>query len=333
MNFSEKIVIKPTVTELPYIASASPLAPTLNFSTRIPMSAHGDKRVETKNKKYGRLYELDIGDFMTTAPGVKPKHRVKPKRGENTKKEEQKKEFPPLPPRKTVEFPQIRETRKKKETSLKKKLNRERDEKKEESVDGGLRRWRSVDDVENAGNDEEVEIPDYLQALSEFNHSRKFRSYCDHKLSLDIDHLCKTILRKSDDFQKRKLEKSEIKAKANRRYICGIREAMKFLNGSRPIFLIMIAPNCEGTPEMVARLEEVKAKAREKGIPVVFCLNRNLMGSMLRKKAPVAVTVMFSVDGLAEEYKPLVEKLKVVKEEYAGRKKELLKSVVLGGNV
>merc|ERR1712096_101320 len=60
-------------------------------------------------------------------------------------------------------------------------------------------------------------------------HSRKFRSYCSHILSAELDSSISLLMTDLVRFQDKQHAKDPVKAKARRRYVVGLREVAKFI--------------------------------------------------------------------------------------------------------
>lgn len=69
-------------------------------------------------------------------------------------------------------------------------------------------------------------------------------SYCDNTTSQNLSEKTDALIRKLNDFQKRALQKNEIKAKAHRRFIVGFREVKNHLI-IKKLKLVIIATDCE----------------------------------------------------------------------------------------
>merc|ERR1740123_983988 len=75
-------------------------------------------------------------------------------------------------------------------------------------------------------------------------HSRKFRPYCSHLLSPEVNTTISSLMSDLIRFQDKQYAKDPDKAKAKRRYVVGLREVAKFLKVKK-IKAIILAPDIE----------------------------------------------------------------------------------------
>ena len=123
-----------------------------------------------------------------------------------------------------------------------------------------------------------IQIPEQtpMEKAKLLLHSRKFRNYCDHDLSNELDETAKCLIQDLVRFQDRQFAKDPIKAKAKKRYVVGLREIKKFLQ-VRKISILLLAPDVEpvkvkgGLDDVISELISL-AKENE----VKFSLNYSL---------------------------------------------------------
>ena len=147
--------------------------------------------------------------------------------------------------------------KKKKPTTMKKLILNERESRKIER-DQNLALSKITDDKEDESEncdkaeneviekEKVIEIPEQsnLEKAKVLLHSRKFRNYCDHELSNELDESAKNLIQDLVRFQDRQFAKDPIKAKAKKRYVVGLREIKKFLQ-VRKITILFLAPDVE----------------------------------------------------------------------------------------
>lgn len=68
--------------------------------------------------------------------------------------------------------------------------------------------------------------------------------YCSHVVKEEINECATQLLTDLVRFQDRQYQKDPIKAKAKRRYVCGLREVMKHLK-LRKLKCVIIPPNLD----------------------------------------------------------------------------------------
>eukprot|EP00092_Neocalanus_flemingeri_P022511 GFUD01024412.1.p1 GENE.GFUD01024412.1~~GFUD01024412.1.p1 ORF type:complete len:1026 (+),score=376.63 GFUD01024412.1:135-3212(+) len=138
-------------------------------------------------------------------------------------------------------------------------------------------------------------------------HSRKFRSYCTHILSAELDSSISLLMTDLVRFQDKQHAKDPVKAKARRRYVVGLREVAKFIKVKK-VCCVILAPDIErvetegGLDDAVTRLV-LDAKSQEVG--TVFGLNRRKLGKLCLKKVPVSCIGIMNFQGSDENYKTM----------------------------
>lgn len=158
-------------------------------------------------------------------------------------------------------------------------------------------------------------------------HSRKFRPYCDHFITPEINSSVTTLLQDIVKFHDRQFERDPVKANARRRHIVGLREVLKFLNLKR-LKLIIIAPDMEliqGKGGICDIVEQLKEGARNQEIPYVFALQRRILGKITFKKVPVSCIGIINYDGTEKNFHSLVSALQIARAQY----QEVLRNVCL----
>jgi len=153
-------------------------------------------------------------------------------------------------------------------------------------------------------------------------HSRNFRKYCNHFITQEIKQLTRLILQDLMKFQENKFQKNPVKAKANKRYVVGFKEAKKFLIVKR-LKLVVIAPDLEPNAEVDALVEEIKLLADERNIPYVFGIKRREIGYLLLKKVPVSLVGIFDYQGTTENVNELLNYLQQEKINYKNKIQEV----------
>merc|ERR1719431_1263556 len=152
-------------------------------------------------------------------------------------------------------------------------------------------------------------------------HSRKFRSYCTHLLSPDLDSTVSLLMADLVRFQDKQHAKDPVKAKAKRRFVVGLREVAKFLKVKK-IHCIILAPDIErvetegGLDDAVSKLI-ADAKAQE--VKTVFGMNRRKLGKLCLKKVPVSCIGIMNYQGSDENYKKMLSMTSTLTETYQAR--------------
>jgi selenocysteine insertion sequence-binding protein 2 len=160
-------------------------------------------------------------------------------------------------------------------------------------------------------------------------HSRKFRNYCDHELSKDIDELVIQLIQDIVRFQDRQFAKDPLKAKSKKRYVVGLREIKKFLQVKK-ITLLILAPDVE-TVQIKGGLDDTISElirlAKENEIPYVFTMNRWRLGKTCLRKVPISGIGVLNHQGSDENYMKIKEVLPLLQLDYKSKLTQALKDV------
>ena len=160
-------------------------------------------------------------------------------------------------------------------------------------------------------------------------HSRKFRNYCDHELSKDIDELVVQLIQDIVRFQDRQFAKDPLKAKSKKRYVVGLREIKKFLQVKK-ITLLILAPDVE-TVQIKGGLDDTISElirlAKENEIPYVFTMNRWRLGKTCLRKVPISGIGVLNHQGSDENYMKIKEVLPLLQLDYKTKLLQALKDV------
>lgn len=166
---------------------------------------------------------------------------------------------------------------------------------------------------------EKVEqISDLPEDIWKKIHSKKFREYCDHVLTKEINNLTYNLLVTLQKFQDRVYHENPIKYKQKRRYILGLREVLKHLKLKR-LKAVIIAPNIErisakgGLDDYLGSIISI---CNEQQLPKIFAMNRHVLGRVIKKLAPVSVIGIFDYDGAHEIFKELIDLVQLAKVTY-----------------
>ena len=130
-------------------------------------------------------------------------------------------------------------------------------------------------------------------------HTRRFRTYCNHLLSADLDNTVAALMSDLIRFQDKVHARDPDRARAKRRYIVGLRECAKFLKVKK-LSCIIFAPNIEkveaegGLDDTVSRLI---AEAESLNVSVVFSLNRYKLGKLCYKKVAISCIGILNYQG------------------------------------
>eukprot|EP00794_Sanderia_malayensis_P006261 gene6261-6981_t len=170
-------------------------------------------------------------------------------------------------------------------------------------------------------------VSDIPESILKKLHSRKFRPYCDHFLSKDIDDLISVILKDLQRFQTKAFVKNPVKryskekefeddlrlrckkrpsysldtvkAKSKRRFVLGLREVRKHVRMKR-VKCVVLAANLEqisaegGIDNILA---DIILECKQRSITTVYAKSRQALGAILSRKVPVSAIGIFNYDG------------------------------------
>lgn len=150
-------------------------------------------------------------------------------------------------------------------------------------------------------------------------HSTRFRDYCDHVQSPEINMTARTLLTDLVFFQDRLYQRDPVKARTKRRLVYGLKEVRKYLLLNK-LKCIIFAPD----------IEEVKAEggldhslstiiefARAHFVPTVFALRRRLLGKLAKKSVAVSCVGIFDYSAREAQFKQLLELVDAARKTYA----------------
>ncbi|XP_055638618.1 selenocysteine insertion sequence-binding protein 2 [Toxorhynchites rutilus septentrionalis] len=149
-------------------------------------------------------------------------------------------------------------------------------------------------------------LHDTVKSVDKVNHSRTFRTYCDHFVTDDLRSQTETLVTKLFQFQTSAYGKNPIKAVSNKRYCVGFNEVLKYLE-THKLKLVLIAPDLEPNDSIDQLVARVKAMCRQTKVPYVFGVKRRKLGFHLMKKVPVSCLGVLSYSGADETVKQILE--------------------------
>jgi len=160
-------------------------------------------------------------------------------------------------------------------------------------------------------------------------HSRKFREYCNHVLTKDINNHTNTLLTTLQRYQDRVYHEAPMKYKQKRRFVLGLREVLKNLKVKK-IKAVILAPNMERIASQGGiddYLSNILSYCDEYELPKVYAMNRHTLGRAVRKKAPVSVIGIFNYDGAQDTFKDLMSLVEEAKIEYTNKVNKILEEL------
>ncbi|ANQ07709.1 Ribosomal protein [Plasmodium coatneyi] len=113
--------------------------------------------------------------------------------------------------------------------------------------------------------------------------------YVDQVITEELNNLVKSFLEKISKSQ----EKLYLMKKKKKRYYLGLRECYKHVCIDNPK-LVLLAPNIEPMTNGVfdEQVSKIICKCREKGIPLVYALSKNLLGKCIKKSRQSVICIV-----------------------------------------
>merc|ERR1719445_2589508 len=142
-------------------------------------------------------------------------------------------------------------------------------------------------------------------------HSRKFRTYCNHLLSNEVNSTISLLMADLIRFQDKQYHKDPEKAKSKRRYVVGLREVAKFLKVKK-IHGIIFAPDIEKV-ETEGGLDDAVGK---------LIADAELMG------VPISCIGILNYQGSDENFKSLLSQTEILREQYKTKLQEEIERIL-----
>eukprot|EP00730_Choanoeca_flexa_P019052 TRINITY_DN9292_c0_g1_i1.p1 TRINITY_DN9292_c0_g1~~TRINITY_DN9292_c0_g1_i1.p1 ORF type:complete len:702 (+),score=157.48 TRINITY_DN9292_c0_g1_i1:878-2983(+) len=152
-------------------------------------------------------------------------------------------------------------------------------------------------------------------------HSSRFREYCTHGLNRELDETVKFMLSESVRFHKRAMENNQIKAKARKRYVTGMKEVRRSLRGDK-VKVLIVAPDVQRTNTkggLDDQLQTLFALAEEHSVPVIFALSRAKLARVMHQRNNVTAVALLHVDSLEPQLKTILKLRSALEKEYLKR--------------
>ena len=149
-------------------------------------------------------------------------------------------------------------------------------------------------------------------------HRRRFREYCNQVLGAALDDVTYQLLTMLGSFQQRQYEQNPMKAKLRRRYVCGLREAVKHIQLGKAKCIIL-APNIEriqGKGGLDDLISLIISECAANNVPIVYALGRVALGRACSKPSPVSSVAIISQAGAEEKFKETLELAQRARESY-----------------
>ncbi|CAL4076709.1 unnamed protein product [Meganyctiphanes norvegica] len=147
-------------------------------------------------------------------------------------------------------------------------------------------------------------------------HKNSFREYCNHVLTPELDSKAQALIEALVRFQERQYLKDPVKARIRRRYVCGLKEAIKLMG---KMSCILVAPDItrsKGPGALDERVEQVLSRARESAVPVIFVLSKRKLGKISRKKGTVSCFGIINYQGAQDFFNEMMELVPAAKQQY-----------------
>ncbi|XP_045625298.2 uncharacterized protein Sbp2 [Procambarus clarkii] len=155
-----------------------------------------------------------------------------------------------------------------------------------------------------------------LRALQNPIHKKKFREYCDHVITADVDRVTQELVESLVRFQERHYQRDPSKARIRRRFVCGLKETTKLMG---KMSCIIVAPDIQrskGPGALDEVVEKMLGQARSHGVPVIFALSCKRLGKLCLKKVPVSCFGIINYQGAQDSFQVLMQLVPEARKQY-----------------
>eukprot|EP00045_Choanoeca_perplexa_P014431 m.169866 g.169866 ORF g.169866 m.169866 type:complete len:613 (+) comp16673_c0_seq3:138-1976(+) len=162
-------------------------------------------------------------------------------------------------------------------------------------------------------------------------HSLKFREYCKHMLSPELDDMVRFVLSESVRFHRRALQSNETKAKIRKRYVTGLNEVRRATRLNK-VQTMIVAPDVQRTNTKGGLDDTLKAlidMAAEANTPCVFALSRSQLARIMFQRRNVTVVALLRVDSLEPQLRAIHSLVGQLTDDYRRREQEVLAARVV----
>lgn len=159
----------------------------------------------------------------------------------------------------------------------------------------------------------------FIQELKDLQnpiHKKKFREYCNHLITPEVDSVTKELVETLVNFQSRHFQRDPTKARIRRRYVCGLKETTKLMG---KMSCIIVAPDIQrskGPGALDEVVEKMLEHARIHGVPVIFALTCKYLGKLCFKKVPVSCFGIISYQGAQDKFQTLMKLVPEAQKQY-----------------
>ncbi|KAG7165108.1 uncharacterized protein LOC121871071 [Homarus americanus] len=159
-------------------------------------------------------------------------------------------------------------------------------------------------------------ITEELRALHHPIHKKKFREYCDHIITPEVNMVTQQLVESLVGFQDRHFQRDPTKARIRRRYVCGLKETTKLMG---KMSCIIVAPDIQrskGPGALDEVVEKMLGQAQVHGVPVIFALSCKQIGNLCFKKVPVSCFGIINYQGAQDKFQTLMQLVPEAKKQY-----------------
>lgn len=159
-------------------------------------------------------------------------------------------------------------------------------------------------------------LAEELKALQNPIHKKKFREYCDHVITEDVDRVTQQLVESLVKFQERHYKRDPTKARIRRRFVCGLKETTKLMG---KMSCIIVAPDIQrskGPGALDEVVEKMLGQAHSHGVPVIFALSCKRLGRLCLKKVPVSCFGIISYHGAQDKFQMLMQLVPEARKKY-----------------
>jgi ribosomal protein L7Ae-like RNA K-turn-binding protein len=121
----------------------------------------------------------------------------------------------------------------------------------------------------------------------------------------EVDSVIKEMLQTLDRLQRRALERDPVHGKLKERFVKGIKQATNVVKTGRAR-VVFVASDTEESESLDGKLQEMIKIAKEREIPILYCLSRRLLGKAVGSTFRQSAVAVHDPDGAYPEFKKII---------------------------
>jgi ribosomal protein L7Ae-like RNA K-turn-binding protein len=124
----------------------------------------------------------------------------------------------------------------------------------------------------------------------------------------ETNAIIKEFLHLISTFQIRLKETNPLKAKQKQRFVSGIKQATNGVKANK-VRIVFLAINTEASEALDDKLDALINEAKQREVPICYCLSKRLLGKAVQKTMKQAVVAVYDPDGAFDLFKKIIRYL------------------------